>query len=143
MPAGKNNANNSQDEAIERCLRSFSQHLMSNAKWVRLIQHITSHMHLFDKILFKRVQDDKEGELYLQEDTSYKLDYWDIGFEGNHSLGGWLTFKEIEYLLFPPVNDNEQPQDYLSQIETSISGIGEFRFERAAEGLKLICYCRY
>ncbi|MGB0856216.1 MAG: nickel insertion protein, partial [Nitrosopumilus sp.] len=44
------------------------------------------------KIEFKKVQSAEIGELYLDEDTTFEFDYWQNGFEGNNSLGGWLTF---------------------------------------------------
>ena len=84
------------DREIEKSISRFSQHLMSNSKWVRLIDKLVSNIDKVKKVEFKRVHSDLLGELYLTEDTTFKFDYWENGFEGDNSLSGWLTFKEIE-----------------------------------------------
>ena len=89
------------DKEIDKAISKFSQHLMSNSKWIKLISKLAENSEKILKIEFKKVHTDKTGELYIDTKTSYEFDYWQNGFEGNNSFGGWLTFKEIEYLEFP------------------------------------------
>ena len=129
------------DREIENAISRFSQHLMSNSKWVRLIGKLVKNVDKVKKVQFKKVQKDQIGELYLNENTTFEFDYWEIGFEGHNSLGGWLAFKEIEYVIFPRVIDlqNNVEQD-LEQILKLINNIGQFDLDLNENSLKLICY---
>ena len=114
---------------------------MSNSKWVRLIDRLVEDADKIKKIKFKKVQKDQIGELYLKEDTTFGFDYWQNGFEGHNSLGGWLTFKEIEYLIFPKVIDREaQLEQDLDQIKELIKSVGQFSLDIDDDRIKLICY---
>ena len=129
------------DREIEKAVSRFSQHLMSNSKWVRLINKLVENADKVLKIEFKKVQQNQIGELYIDEDTAFEFDYWQIGFEGNNSLGGWLLFKEIEYLVFPKtINLDKQIKQDLEQIEAVIKSAGKFFVETDEKGLKLVCY---
>ncbi len=129
------------DREIEKAVIRFSEHLMSNSKWVRLIDKLVDNSEKIKKIEFKKVQLDKVGELYLEVDTTFGFDYWQNGFEGHNSLGGWLTFKEIEYLIFPRIVDKESDtkQD-LDEIINLINSVGQFALDIDDEKVKLICY---
>ncbi len=129
------------DREIEKAVSAFSQHLMSNSKWVKLIDKFVDNIDKIKKIEFKRVQKDQIGELYLSEETAFGFDYWQNGFEGHNSFGGWLTFKEIEYLIFPKIIDsnNNLKQD-LEQIKELINNVGQFSLDMNEERLKLTCY---
>lgn len=133
------NPNDDLMKSIEKEVSKFSQHLMSNAKWIKLIGHLVNNMDEIKKIQFKRVQDDRIGELYLDENSSFEFDYWQTAFEGINSFGGWLQYKEIEYLSFPEKVDYRTEQD-LEKISTIIQTIGEFYLESDKNELKLICY---
>lgn len=126
-------------KSIEKEVSKFSQHLMSNAKWIKLIDHLVNNMDEIKKIQFKRVQDDRIGELYLDENSSFEFDYWQTAFEGINSFGGWLQYKEIEYISFPKKVDSKTEQD-LEKISIIIQTIGEFYLESDKNELKLICY---
>lgn len=126
---------------IEKAVAQFSQHLMSNFKWIRLIEAIVENADDFKKIKFKKIQNVRIGELYLDKDSIFEFDYWQRGFEGNNSLDGWLEYKEIEFLIFPKIIDSETTQD-LDKIEKQINQIGEFYIERDEKEVKLICYKR-
>lgn len=129
------------DIEIEKAVSKFSEHLMSNSKWVRLIDALIAKIEIIERIKFKRVQDGQIGELYLEEDTTFGFDYWQNGFEGHNSLGGWLTFKEIEFLIFPRYIDEEKnlEQD-INAISKTIETVGQFSLTIDEDGLKLICY---
>jgi hypothetical protein len=93
------------------------------------------------KIKFKNVQKEHEGDLYINANSKFEFDYWKIGFEGNNSMGGWLLYKEIEYLVFPKIVDERKgvEQD-LEKIEAVINSVGQFVLERDEAFLKLCCY---
>jgi len=73
---------------IEKAASKFSQSFMSNSKWIRLIETIVDHA---DE--FKKIQDDRIGELYLTHQSTFEFDYWQTGFEGNNSFGAWLEYR--------------------------------------------------
>lgn len=129
------------DREIEIAILKFSQHLMSNSKWVRLINKLVENANKVLKIEFKKVQREQIGELYINEETTFGFDYWQNGFEGHNSLGGWLTFKEIEFLVFPKVVDkNKHIEQDLLYIEQLIKSVGEFYLDANENRLKLTCY---
>ncbi len=114
---------------------------MSNAKWLRLAEALIKHAAIVLKIEFKKVQGNHMGVLYIHADMTFEFDYWPIGFEGCNSLGGWLLFKEIEYIIFPRVIDakSDTVQD-LAAIEKIINHVGQFAIDRDENRLKLFCY---
>ena len=129
------------DREIEKAVSRFSEHLMSNSKWVRLINKLVDNSEKIKKIKFKKVQLDKVGELYLEENTTFGFDYWQNGFEGCNSLGGWLVYKEIEYLIFPRIVDKASATEQdLDEILNLIKSVGQFELEIDEEKVKLICY---
>ena len=118
------------DREIEKAISRFSQHLMSNSKWVRLINKLLENADKVLRIEFKKVLNDQIGELYLNEDTSFGFDYWQNGFERHNSLGGWLTFEEIEYLVFPKlVSLNNKIEQDLETIMELINSVGQFSLD--------------
>lgn len=126
---------------IEKSVSRFSEHLMSDSKWVRLISGLIKSADKIKKIEFRKVQNKQRGELYINSDTKFNFDYWQNGFEGNNSLGGWITFKEIEYLVFPKiVNKEAQLEQDLGKIKEIIESIGLFSLDMDDNRIKLICY---
>ena len=129
------------EREIDKAISKFSQRLMSNSKWVKLIGVLVEHINKIHKIEFKKVQGDQVGELYLDADTTFGFDYWQEGFEEHNSLGGVLAFKEIEYLLFPKVVDRDEPVEQdINYIEELIKNVGDFCLDKDEQRLKLICY---
>ena len=129
------------EREIEKSISKFSQHMMSNSKWVKLVEKLVQNSNMILKIEFKKVQSNQIGTLYLNEDTTFELDYWQNGFEGSNSLGGWLTFKEIEFITFPQIVDiNKNITQDIKEIEKLIDSIGEFSLEINNNILKLNCY---
>ena len=126
---------------IEKSVSRFSEHLMSDSKWVRLISGLIKNADKIKKIEFRKVQNKQRGELYINSDTKFNFDYWQNGFEGNNSLGGWITFKEIEYLVFPKiVNKEAQLEQDLDTIKQIIENVGLFSLDIDDNRIKLICY---
>jgi len=106
----------------------------------KLIDGLFDHIEKVSKIQFKKVQTDKIGELYLDENTIYEHDYWQNGFEGNNSFGEWLEYREIEYLIFPKIIDSKNNVQNLEEILLIIENIRHFSLEMDIDELKLICY---
>jgi hypothetical protein len=129
------------DREVEKAVSKFSQHLMSNSKWVRLTETLVENIDAVKKVEFKKVHNDLIGQLYLNEDTTFGFDYWEDGFEGHNSLGGVLSFKEIEYLIFLRAIDfeNNIEQD-LDRIVKLITNVGQFNLDIDENRLKLTCY---
>ena len=129
------------EREIEKSISKFSQHMMSNSKWVKLVEKLVQNSNMILKIEFKKVQSNQIGTLYLNEDTTFELDYWQNGFEGSNSLGGWLTFKEIEFITFPQIVDiNKNITQDIKEIEKLIDSVGKFSLEINNNILKLNCY---
>lgn len=129
------------EREVEKAVSRFSQHVMSNSKWVKLIDKLIENVDKIKKIEFKKVQTDQVGELYLSDDTTPGFDYWQNGFEGHNSLGGWLTYKEVEYLVFPKIVDfDKNVEQDLEQIAKLIATAGQFPLDMYEDKLKLICY---
>lgn len=130
-----------QEREIDKTISKFSQRLMSNSKWVKLMGVLIGHIDKIHKIEFKKVQGDEIGELYLEADTTFGFDYWHQGFEEHNSLGGVLAFKEIEYLLFPRIVAKSEPVEQdINYIEELIKNVGDFCLDKDEQRLKLICY---
>lgn len=129
------------EREVEKAVSKFSEHFMSNSKWVRLIDKLVEDTDKIKKVKFKKVQSDQLGELYLNDSTTFGFDYWQNGFEGHNSLGGWLTYKEVEYLVFPKIIDEAaKAQQDLERIGEVIKSVGQFVLETSEEQFKLICY---
>lgn len=124
---------------IDNAILKFSQSLMSNSKWIRLIEQIVHNADEIKKIQFKKIQSDKIGELYLDSESIFEFDYWKTGFEGNNSFNDWLEYREIEYLIFPKIIDSKRNQD-LEKITRLIKEVGKFYLELDENELKLVCY---
>lgn len=131
-----------QIKELEKSTSNFSQHLMSNSKWVKLIDSLVQNITLLSTIQFKKIQSSEIGELLLTEDIEYGFDYWQNGFEGCNTLGGWLLFKEIEYLIFQSDEKSESNTQNLSQIQDIINNVGNFSIEIYDDHLKLNCYLK-
>lgn len=131
------------DIELEKFVRkTFSYEIMSNSKWLKLIQLIINNSDSFKKIEFKKVLNDEIGELFISENTVYEFDFWKTGFEGCNSFGGWLLYKEIEYLKFPAkliVKDKPVSQNLL-EIKNLIDSVGKFDYEITNHNLYFNCY---
>lgn len=124
---------------IEKEVSKFSQPLMSSSKWIKLIGKLVEHNDIVLKILFKKIQHENMGELYLADDPDFGFEYWHSGFELNNSFHRPLAFNEIEYLVFPKIVDPITHQD-IKAIEVIIQSVGTFCLESDENGLKLVCY---
>jgi hypothetical protein len=125
-------------------LHAGLQALMSNAKWVKLLDTLVQHWHLLRECKVKLIWEgsDMERWLLLDEDTRYGFDYYATAMEAMVSgkPRGWYAYKEIEWLeLFPSPGDETQHLDLLQQ---QIAQLGRFRVERSPNKLHLYAYHR-
>lgn len=131
------------DKRLEKTVLERSLHgLMSDAKWIKLVGHLVQNVSI-KKVEFKGILDEKEGVLNISADMAFELDYWKNGFEGSNSSGGWLMYKEIEYLRFPAVfiGKGGMPESQnIAEIEEAISSVGMFEVHIENGNLILLCY---
>jgi len=131
------------DQKLDQTIKQkFSSGYMSNKKWVKLIDTFVENAELIKRVEIKKVLEEKIGLIFISENLQYEFDYWNIGFEGVNSFGGWLLYKEIEFLKFPAKFQNEnlyQEQD-LIEIKEIINKIGIFEMTYQNDELILFCY---
>jgi len=131
------------DQKLDQTIKQkFSSGYMSNKKWVKLIDTFVENAELIKRVEIKKVLEEKIGLIFISENLQYEFDYWNIGFEGVNSFGGWLLYKEIEFLKFPAKFQNEnlyQEQD-LIEIKEIINKIGIFEMTDQNDELILFCY---
>jgi hypothetical protein len=120
------------------------QSLMSNAKWVKLLDMLVQHWHLLQECKVKLIWEGPEAErwLLLDENRSYGFDYYATAVEGliSGKPRGWYAYKEIEWVeLFPSPSDEGQ---HLDLLQEQMAQLGQFRVERSADKLRLYAYHR-
>lgn len=135
---------NQLDRNIDKAIKNnFSDSFMSNAKWLRLINILVENIQFFNYIEFKKVQSQEIGILYLEKDTMFGFDYWETGFEETNSLGGVLSFREIEYLNFPKEFLDEKGKvqhQNLGKIKEVLDSVGKLLLEIDDDFIKLTAY---
>ncbi|NVO33392.1 hypothetical protein [Hymenobacter lapidiphilus] len=136
------------DEALDKLIHTDQlQPLLSNAKWVKLLGllvQIWPSVHACRvKLIWEAANVDRT--LLFDEDTSYAFDYYANAMEsmvsGRPRLGGWVAYKEIEWVDFPRFPAGGEPQD-LGQLQQQLAQIGQFRVEESADNLRLYAYLR-
>ena len=117
---------------------------MSDSKWKKLVDGVVKNHGAFRYIEFKKISDARTGVLYIDENTTYDFDYWQTGFEGCNSLGGWLLYREIEYVNFPAefVDKNAVKTQDLDQVKQLLDATGKFELVVDRENIKLVCYSK-
>lgn len=126
------------EKEIDKAISKYSHQLMSNSKWIKLIEKLVENILEIKKIEFKKVLNDNIGELYLEENTTFGFDYWENGFEGINSLKGWMLYKEIEYLKFP--KSTSKGEQNIIKIKNIIESIGSFDIVEEESEFILLCY---
>jgi hypothetical protein len=85
-----------------------------------------------------------ERGLLFDEDTGYVFNYYANTMEamvsGSPRLGGWVAYKEIEWLDFPRFAAGGEQN--LRQLQQQLAQIGQFRVEESADNLRLYAYLR-
>ncbi|WP_046242292.1 hypothetical protein [Hymenobacter terrenus] len=135
------------DEALDKLIQSAQlQPLLSNAKWVKLLDALVKNWPFVHTCTVKLIWEEASGErrLLFDENTSFAFDYYANAMEamvsGSPRLGGWVAYKEIEWLDFPRfAGDAEQNLGHLQQ---HLAQIGQFRVEESADNLRLYAYLR-
>ncbi|MDQ1164717.1 hypothetical protein [Flavobacterium sp. SORGH_AS_0622] len=131
------------DQKLDQTIKQkFSSGYMSNKKWVKLIDTFVENAELIKRGEIKKVLEEKIGLIFISENLQYEFDYWNIGFEGVNSFGGWLLYKEIEFLKFPAKfqNENSYQEQDLIEIKEIINKIGVFEMTDQNDELILFCY---
>jgi hypothetical protein len=144
---------NVDDAALERAVRDLVP-LMSDAKWVRLLDALTRGpdvvMHCDVKLVWR-----EDTRVFFIANATYEVDYYRDSVEGliaGPSMG-WHRYKEIEWIEFPPlaefpVNESNRKagtrllEQDLSAIRSRIEGVGTFDLRNEPTGLRLYAYLR-
>lgn len=131
------------DKKLDKLIaEKFSSNCMSNRKWIKLIDSLVENAELIKRVEFKKVLEEKIGLLFITKDIQYEFDYWNIGFEGVNSFGGWLLYKEIEFLKFPSQfqHGEKVEKQNLVEIKKVIDKLGQFDMFIQDDELTLLCY---
>lgn len=135
------------DEALEQLIQTAQlQPLLSNAKWVKLLGALVKNWPAVHVCHVKLIWEESsvERRLLFDAHTSYAFDYYATAMEamvsGSPRLGGWVAYKEIEWLDFPRfAGEGEQN---LGQLQQQLAQIGQFRVKESADNLRLYAYLR-
>ena len=133
------------DEELNKFIKKkSSSSLMNDSKWVKLIQTLVNNYELIGKCEVKLIYDDKIRTLIIDKDDQFNFDFYARAVEAmiTHVSGGWTLYKEIEWISFPRIYDqNNQPQNQdLEKIREIIHEIGQFNDELSDEYYRIYSY---
>ena len=114
----------------------FKTSCMNNAKWLRLLDALTSIDGLVADCRTKLVWDDEIR--YMQIDgMTHDFDYWPRAMEAMISgvPRGWYDYKEIEWIEFPTDAEHN-----VLEIRSTIDAVGQFELESTDTALRLYAY---
>lgn len=123
-------------EKTEKIVNSFASSFMNDAKWVKLLEALSSTENLVRHSKVKLVWDDELRDIGIDDDISYDFDFYDHAMEAMISgyPRGWYSYKEIEWIEFP-----SDDQD-VEEIEKAIKKVGKFQLETINGNLRLYGY---
>ena len=121
---------------LESIISSFSGRLMSDAKWVKVLDCITKIEDADRTASVKLVWDDEIRELSVDDSLQFEFDYCKTSMESmvRGYPKGWYDYKEIEWVEF------HTSKAQLNIIELELNNLGKFELERNARGIKLFAY---
>ncbi len=120
----------------DRLIEKFSGSFMSNAKWVKLLNALSSIEGLDCEAKVKLVWDDVIRDFRLDDDLEFNFDFYESSMESMISgyPNGWYDYKEIEWLKISA--DNEQ----ILKITNAINGVGKFESISDLSTITLVAY---
>ena len=134
---------NVDDAALDRLLARFNATLMSNAKWVRLLDALTAPPDIVVQCKTKLVWDDTLRSFRLTG-ARYHFDYYDQAVEALISgpSSGWHQYREIEWIAFPRLATSSpvQVEQDLDAIRARIQTPGRFDLRDEPDELRLYAY---
>jgi hypothetical protein len=115
---------------------SFSSSFMNDKKWVKLLCALSESDLVIEDSRAKLIWDDEIREIYIDNDITYKFDFYDHSMESMISgyPKGWFDYKEIEWIEFK--SDAQQ----IERIIHLLSSIGQFEIEMIDDNLRLFGY---
>jgi hypothetical protein len=133
------------DLALDRLLARFDATLMSNAKWVRLLEALTAPPDIVTHCNAKLVWDDLLRSFRITG-AQYRFDYYDHAVETliSGAPSGWYQYREIEWIAFPrlcTLSEIPREQD-LGAIRSRIERVGRFELRDDPDELRLYAYRR-
>lgn len=131
------------DAALDRLVARFSVSLMSNAKWVRLLDALTAAPEIVTRCTAKLAWDDAVRSFRIAG-AHYGFDYYDRAVEGLISgpPSGWYQYREIEWIAFPRTHGSpaRRIEQDLGAIRDRIHGLGQFALQADPDELRLYAY---
>jgi hypothetical protein len=117
-------------------INSFDVSLMSNAKWVKVL-NLLSNLNLDGAIsTVKLVWDIEVRTFRLDNDLEFNFDYYASSMESLISgyPKGFYDYKEIEWLNI------KAPIETIELINSSLNSIGKFCFNQSTDSIQILAY---
>jgi hypothetical protein len=117
-------------------VNSFDVSLMSNAKWVKLLNSL-SNLNLDDAIAtVKLVWDIDVRAFRLDSDLEFNFDYYANSMESMISgyPKGFYDYKEIEWLNIKASNET------IELINNNLNSIGKFCVHQSTDSIQVLAY---
>lgn len=120
----------------DKLIAQYSASLMSDAKWVKLLDALSSIENLQCQATVKLVWDDTPRDFRLDDDLQYQFDYYDKSMEAMISgyPKGWYDYKEIESLTITSTHEQ------LNIIIKAIHSIGRLETSYTPTEIKILAY---
>lgn len=120
----------------DKLIQKYSCTFMSNSKWVKLFNTLSSIEEIMCKASVKLVWDKEPRDIRIDDELELGVDYFETSMESMISgyPKGWYDYKEIEWIKF---NSNEQQ---LNIIEHQIDKVAQFETIRDSNGIQLFAY---
>ena len=117
-------------------INCFDASLMSNAKWVKLLDAL-SKLNLEQAVAsVKLVWDNDVRSIRLDNNLEFNFDYYANSMESMISgyPKGFYDYKEIEWLQI------KAPSEVIDQIESRLNNVGKFCVNHSSECIQILAY---
>ncbi len=121
---------------LDRLIGQYSGSFMSNVKWVKLLDVLSSIEGLNCKASVKLVWDDKPRDFRLDDEIEFKFDYYESAMEAMITgyPNGWYDYKEIEWLKITA------KEELLRKITLAMCDVGKFETRLKPNEIILFAY---
>lgn len=118
-------------------VQNFSTSLMSNQKWVKLLDTVVRHADALRGCWVKLVWDDVKREFSISRYSQFRFNYWESAVEGMISGGpmGWNAYKELEWIEMELSNVEAR-----ISLESDLQKAGSFELKSSNTVIKIYAY---
>ena len=137
------------DTYLDKLIKEkFTFSFMNDTKWVKLISLLIENSSEIKLCKVKPIWDDKEPyrKLLFTDNTKFGFDFYNNAMEAmvSDEPTGWYSYKEIHWLDFPIIVNNESETKFTLQniqlIKKLIENIGHYKTELTESNLRLYAY---